>query len=179
MSPIRDFSVSQGLNPPVRNIDADAPAAMRLEVVDFIFDLAENCPNQSFAGRVYDIAALNLGQRHAANPYGGFKYAIGRDIQRVDWPKVYDLICRLWPEFCAAGLQAQYREGINRISAGYGIVWDLDSDGHLRRVLPQDAQAQIAAAIAELQPQHFEAALRLFNDARDAYDGIDSYAASI
>jgi hypothetical protein len=172
MGPIRDFSASQNANAPLRNIDADAPAGMRQEIVDLVFFISENTSALQWPSprQVYQVSCQSIGVQASGNPAAGFRQALGRDIANVEWRRVYDLICRLWPEFETQGLSQQYREGINRILAGYGIVWELHPDGHLRRFLPIDAQAQIAAAIGELRQARFQAAARLFSDARDAYD---------
>lgn len=171
MTQFRVFSSSQGLTPAVRNIDADAPNEMRQELVDVIFSICEADEGAHISSRrIYEISQQSIGMGIAANPYGGYRYAVGRDIRAIQWQRVYDLITRLWPEFIRADLQDQYRESVNRILAGYGVVWELQADGHLRRVVPLAAQSQIEAAIQELRQPRFEAASRLFNDARDAYD---------
>jgi hypothetical protein len=104
--------------------------------------------------------------------------AAGRDIAGVAWPRVYDLISRLWPEyntelddeFRNARLSDPFRDGVDRILAGYGSAWELGKDGRLRRVLPGAAQAQVVEAFTELSSPHYASALPLFNAARDAYD---------
>ena len=111
-----------------------------------------------------------MAQQYQPNPYGGYRYAVGRDLSRVDWNRVYDLIVRLVPEFRNAGLYDTYREGVNRVLAGHGIVWELTEDGKLQRVLPTSAQIQIQEAIQELNDSRFSAAAQLFRDARDAYN---------
>ncbi|MGH9792574.1 MAG: hypothetical protein ACRD5W_15305 [Candidatus Acidiferrales bacterium] len=52
----------------------------------------------------------------------------------------------------------------------HGAAWDLGEDGQLLRVLPVAAQAQIVAAIAELEDARYAPALALFSAARHAYD---------
>lgn len=170
MPPIRAFSASEGLVPPVRNIDSDAPQRLRQELVDLIFHLAEQNPGVVSAERIHRVSCQSMGVAASGQPYGGFRYAVGRDIGRVEWHRVYDLVCRLWPEFANAGLDLIYREGVNRLLSGHGVVWDLDEQGHLRRVLPPPAQAQIDAAMRELEAPQFATALVLINAARDAYD---------
>lgn len=170
MSPIRDFTSSEGLNPPGRNIDADAPTALRQELVDVFFQIAEQQSQWPTPQHIYQVSCQSLGVQASGSPARGFRHALGRDIIGVEWQRVYDLICRLWPEFETQGFGEQYREGINRILAGYSIVWELHPDGRLRRVLPPDAQGQIAAAVDELRQPRFVAAARLFDAARDAYD---------
>lgn len=170
MNWIRDFSISGGVVPPVRNIDNDAPRPLRQAFVDLVFHLVEESQGIIDPTHMYRLISQSLGIPPSGQPYSGPRYASGRDIQRVEWPMVYDLICRLWPEFNRTGLQELYREGVNRILSTSGVVWDLDQNGHLRSVLPPAAQNQVDAAIAELGASHFGPALALFDAARDAYD---------
>ncbi|MBW1788377.1 MAG: hypothetical protein JRK53_17435 [Deltaproteobacteria bacterium] len=64
----------------------------------------------------------------------------------------------------------QYFEGVNRILAGYGVVWELSETGRLQRHLPLPAYALVNAAIEELRDPRYAAALTLFNSAMDAFD---------
>lgn len=155
---------------PLRNVDNDGPKEMRQELVDLVFHISEQTSQWPSPRHIYQVSCQSIGVRASGNPAAGYRHAVGRDIDGVDWPRVYDLICRLWPEFETQGLGQQYREGVNRILSGYGVVWELEVDGRLCRVLPSAAQAQITAGIEELRQPRFEAALQLFNDARDAYD---------
>jgi len=167
---IRGFSSREGELPPVRNVE-DAPPAMRQELIDLFFGLVERSPsNLMDDARLYRVIGQCLGVGASGNPYAGYRYAAGRDIRNVSWPRVYDMILRLWPDFCSAGLSCEFQEGVNRICAGYGIAWELESSGRLHRVLPVSAQAQIEATIVELSLPRFMPALILFNSARDAYD---------
>ena len=170
MAPCRQFSSSQGLHPTVRDIDGDAPIEMRRELVDAIFSICEGHPEEIDRRRIYEISSHSIGAAVAGNPYGGYRYAVGRDIAGIEWNRVYDLIVRLWQEFSRANLQDDYRNGVNGILAGYGIVWDLNGNGRLQRILPSAAQGRVQAAIQELSNPRFSAAAQLFNDARDAYD---------
>lgn len=169
MNWVRNFTGQEGRNLPGRDLE-DAPQAMRQELIDLSFGIAEQNPGLPTEERLHRIICQSLGVPASGNPYGGYRYAAGRDIGRVDWPRVYDLIRRLWPEFQAAGLHEDYREGVNRILAGHGVAWDLHADGRLQRVLPAAAQAQVHAAIAELSAARYAPALALFDAARDAYD---------
>lgn len=155
--------------PPVRNIE-DAPQARRHELLDLIFHLAENHPAGVVDDRVYHIICQHCGRMGSANPYGGFRRGASRVIDDVGWPRIYDLIVRLWPEFVQSGQVNEYREGVNHILAGNGVAWDLGEDCRLHRVLPEAAQAQVQAAIAELSDPRYAPALAVFNAARDAYD---------
>ena len=119
---------------------------------------------------MHRIVCQSLGERASGQPYGGYRYAAGRDFARADWQRVYDLICRLWPEFTRAEVGHEYRQGVNRILAGYGVVWELREEGRLERHLPPPAQSLVAAAITELRDPQFAPALVLLNAAREAFD---------
>jgi hypothetical protein len=166
---IRNFSAQEGHVPTVRNVE-DAPQPMRQELVDVFFGVAEQNPGTVQEGRIHRVICQSLGVGASANPYGGYRYAAGRDIRGVDWQRVYDLIARLWPEFQGPGLGDQFREGVNRVLAAHGSAWDLGADGRLYRVLPEAAHAQLVAAVAELANPRYAPAAALFNAARDAYD---------
>jgi hypothetical protein len=169
MNWVREFGMREGLGSVARNIEG-APDPMRHELIDLYFGLVEQNPELIPEDRLYRIIAQSLGAGASGNPYGGFRYEAGRDLSRVEWPRVYDLISRLWPEFERVGFAALFREGVNRILAAYGIAWDLGEDGSLHRVLPLAAQEQVKAAFAELRDRQYAAAIALFNAARDAYD---------
>ncbi len=169
MNWVRNFTAHEGHNPPARNVE-DAPAPMRQEFIDLVFGISEQNPQAIAERRLHRIIGQSLGVGAAGEPYGGFRYAAGRDLGRADWNRVYDLISRLWPEFNAAGLAEQYREGVNRILAAHGSAWDLSDQGRMERVLPGAAQVMIAGAFAELSEPSLAPALQLFNAARDAYD---------
>jgi hypothetical protein len=124
----------------------------------------------SLEGDLYFTISQNLGVKAAASPMGGRRQRLGRDIGNVDWPRVYDLVVRLWPEFSRVGFQEIYRGEVNRVFAAYGVAWDLGADGRLQRVLPAAVQVQINAAFTELSDPRYAPALALFNAARDAYD---------
>jgi hypothetical protein len=143
---------------------------MRNELIDVIFHIVEHNSPPLSDERMQRVISQSLGEKASGEPYGGFRYAAGRDVQKADWPRVYDLISRLWPEFHNAGASEDYRLGVNRILSAYRVVWDLDDQGRLYRVLPAAAQAQMDAAIAELAAQRFAPALALFNAATDAFD---------
>jgi hypothetical protein len=169
MNWIRDFSIQQGGIPPGRNIE-DAPEPMRQELIDLFFGLAEDSNGAVSGERIHRVVCQSLGVGAAGQPYGGHRYAAGRDIGRVNRPRVYDLISRLWPIYEQAQLAEAYREGVSRILAAHGVAWDLGADGRLRRALPVPAQAQINAVFVELSDPRFAPALQLFNAASDAYD---------
>lgn len=165
----REFSSSEQSNPPIRNVDSDAPQKMRNELVDLFFHLVEHSPSSLSADLLYRIICQSLGEAVSGRPYAGYRHASGRDVGKADWQRVYDLICRLWPEFVKAGINEEYRSGINRILSAYGVAWELNEAGKLKRVLPTEANLQIAAAIAELSSHSYTPALALFHNAQDAY----------
>ena len=170
MNWVRDFTQANQPNP-LRNVE-DAPPQMRQELVDVFFGIAEQSGGAMSDERLHRTISQSLGLAPAGNPYGGYRYAIGRDIgrQEVQWPRVYDLLTRLWPIYQGVGLHQVYREAVNRVLAAHGAAWELTDDGRIQRVVPEAAQAQIQGAIAELAAPDFAPALALVNAARDAYD---------
>jgi hypothetical protein len=166
---IRSFSADSDGCSDTRNVE-DAPRPMRQELVDLFFSLAEHSPDEVPPEHIYRATAQSLGIEASGVPYSGFRYATGRDINKVEWPRVYDLIARLWPDFDRHALGRGYREGVNRILAAHSSAWELDESGRLSRVLPVEAVLQIAAAFRELQVEHYSPALQLFKAAKDAYD---------
>lgn len=170
MSWVRGFSTQEGHVPPLRNLE-DAPQPMRQELLDAFYLVAgETQGRVSVDGHLYFVISQSLGVQAAASPTGGRRQRLGRDIGNADWPRVYDLIVRLWPEFESVGLHEYYRAMVNRVFAAYGVAWDLEADGRLHRVLPGAAQAQVGEAFAELNNARYAPALALFNAARDAFD---------
>jgi hypothetical protein len=170
MSHFRDFTSSNEISPKIRNVDTDAPDGMRQELVDLIFHITEHNSPPLSVELMHRIVCQSIGTNASGQPYGGFRYAAGRDIGKADWPRVYDLICRLWPEFESAGAHKEYLQGVNRILTSYGVVWDLTEKGRLQRFLPDQAQSLVKAAIAQLSAPNFAPALSLMNAARDAFD---------
>jgi hypothetical protein len=167
---IRDFSHQEGHIPPVRNVE-DAPQPMRQELLDAIYLVAGQTKGRVNADRdLYFVISQSLGVQAAANPMGGRRQRLGRDVGNADWPRVYDLIVRLWPEFQRVGFHEVYRAEVNRVLAAHAVAWELGGDGRLHRVLPAAAQAQVVSALAELANPRYAPAALLFNAARDAYD---------
>lgn len=167
----RSFTLGGQIAPPQRSIDSDAPPPMRQEVLDVAFSLAEhsagNGPNPD---QIYRIVSQTLGIAPSGVPYGGFRYAAGRDLSRADWPRVYDVILRLAAEFDRAGQFDDFQRGVNEALAGNGVVWDLSDGRSLTRVLPSSAQQQVQAAFLELSTPQFAPALQLLKSAKDAFD---------
>jgi len=192
---LRDFS-QRHVAPVERNIDNDAPGALRNELVDLFFDLAERSFRgegvaQIQPGAIHDITGLMLGVGIAGQPYGGYKVRVARDIGNAPWPRVYDWISRLWPEYERAGFGVPFREGVNTVLAANGVVWDLNETGHLERVLAEPLRQQVNAASTALAAPEFaaarevfELALQAFNDrprrdrdaCANAYDALESAA---
>ncbi|HTS49258.1 MAG TPA: hypothetical protein VMH05_15005 [Bryobacteraceae bacterium] len=173
----RTFSGQVGNPPPEsRNIENDAPAGLRLEVIDSIFDLANTTaldPNERNGvteAQLYRVLKQSMGLALAPdNPYNGFRIGAGRQMRDLPWARFYDLVCRWWQEF-PDGFREEYVRRINQLLAAYRIVWDLRDDGTLHRVMPAPVQAQVDAVFAELGNPRFEAASTSLRAALDAYD---------
>lgn len=170
MTHFRNFTSSEEYQHPVRNIDTDAPSGMRQELIDLFFHLAEHNSPPMSVELVHRIICQSLGTPASGQPYGGFRYAAGRDFGKAEWPRVYDSICRLWLEFDHAGVAKEYCQGVNRILSGNSVVWEFSEQGRLQRHLPIPAQSLVEAAITELRTPQFAPALALMNAARDAFD---------
>ena len=165
----REFSarLNQEQQPQNRRIE-DAPEGLRHEFIDLAFHVFEQA-TEIDERRLHQIIVQSLGGLPSGQPYGGPRRECSREISRVQWPRVYDLICRLWVEL-PGGLHNEYRTGVNRILAGYQIAWDMGEDGTLHRLVPPAVQAQINAAFRELNQPRFVTALGLFQEAMNAYD---------
>jgi len=113
-----------------RLVEDDAPQGLRQEFIDAAFHIFGPAP---FFGdrRLYDIVGQSLGVALSRQPYAGFRHASGRDLSKADWQRVYEVICRLWPEV-PWDLQAEYRAAANRILAAYRIAWDLGCQSALK-----------------------------------------------
>jgi hypothetical protein len=94
MNWIRDFGMREGV-PLARTLE-DAPREMRQELMDVFFGLVEQNAGVGLSDdRIFRVISQSLGIAPAGNPYGGYRYAAGRDIRGVHWQRVYDLIPRL------------------------------------------------------------------------------------
>jgi len=170
MGGIRNFAEQEGHVPPLRNIDNDAPAAMRQELLAVIYDLLPLCGPAVTEQQIYYGVEQMLGVQAAGNPMAGWRQRLGRDLGDAQWTRIYDVIGWLWSQFQRAGLQDIFRQNINRVLAAHAVVWDLGENGRLHRVLPAAANAQIVSAFVELNVPLYASAQTLFNLARDAYD---------
>lgn len=164
----RDFSRSESKLPRVRRVDSEAPDGFRQELVDLVFTLASDTP----AGEehFHRVMTQSIGERVSGSPYGGYRYAAGRDLARAEWVRVYDLLPRLALEFSRFALFERFRNDANRLLAAYGIAWDLNENGQLARVLPREAADAVDSAIGELSSPDFAAARKLLADAVEAYN---------
>lgn len=167
MPRFREFSSSEDLLPKERTVDSDAPREFRNELVDLVFSLADAHLGEE---HFYRLMTQNIGASVSGNPYGGYRYAIGRDLGRAHWVRIYDLLPRLADEFRKAGLLEKFRSDLNRILAGNAIAWDMDEEGRLVRVLPEGAATTVRVAVRELARPKFEAAHKLLLSAIDAYN---------
>lgn len=167
--PIRSFS--SGLDDPTvnRSIDNDAPEGLRQELIDVVYLIFEQIGDRFDESKLHKIITQSLGMQPSGNPYGGFRYAVGRDIAKVPWQRVYDLIIRLRAEVPVL-FHEEYRIVVNRLLAAYKIAWDLGQDGKLHRVLPVAAQSQVEAAFRELRHPRFSSASSSFHEAMAAFD---------
>jgi hypothetical protein len=170
MSGIRNFSHPAGMVPTSRTIDNGAPSGLRQELVDALFRAAAESQGRMVEKDVYEVASQSLGIAVAGGPWAGYRQALGRDIGKVGWERVYDLVCRMWVEFKRVKCEEVFQESANRILAAHGIAWDLDDGGQLKRVLPATAAQQVAAAMQELDDPRFESARLILAHAVDAFD---------
>jgi hypothetical protein len=166
---IRGFSEQSPGSSGVRNLE-DAPPPMRQELVDLFFSLAEHNQEEIPPQHVYQVICQSLGIRPSGSPHSGYRHAAGRAVRDVEWPRIYDLVARLWPDFDKQGHGHRFREGANRILAAYGVAWEMGEDGRLNRVLPVAAQTQVTEVFAELLDPRFGPALELFKLGRNAFD---------
>jgi hypothetical protein len=167
--PIRSFSSELEDPTANRSIDNDAPEGLRQELIDAVYLIFERIGDNFDESRLHKIITQSLGMQPSGNPYGGFRYAVGRDIGKAPWQRVYDLIIRLRAEVPAL-FHEEYRIVVNRLLAAYKIAWDLGEDGKLHRVLPVAAQSQVEAVLQELSQPRFASALSSFHEAMVAYD---------
>jgi hypothetical protein len=143
---------------------------MRQELIDLFYSIAEHHHEEIQPEHVYQATSQSLGIQVSNVPYGGYRQITSRDIGRVDWPRLYDLIVRLFPDFERQGFGRAFQEGVNKILAGYLTAWELDDQGRLYRILPTAALNQVTDAFRELQAERFAPALALYNAGRNAYD---------
>jgi hypothetical protein len=167
----RDFSMSGEIPVPQRHIDNDAPHQMRTELLNSVFALADDAVGPS-ERTLYNAITGALGLVAAVQPYGGLPRRASEHLNQADWPRVFDIILRLVPEFTRPGRLAEYRNAVNTTLAAHGIVWDLGEDGRLVRVLPAEVANQVTATVRELADAQFQAARELLAAAQDAFNAI-------
>ncbi len=155
-----------------RDVDNDAPAAFAQEWVDVVYFVCERQPrgfSKADEKKLYNIISQSIGIQPSGEPYSGFRYAISRDVGRVDWQRFYDLIIRIAAEIPQI-FQTEYRQLVNQLLATYRIVWELDKDDHLCRILPPAIGTQAEAAFRELSQPRLIAALTSFQQGMAAYN---------
>lgn len=157
------------LPPPRRTVDNDAPRPMRGQLVDLAFRLAESL-GQPSPSCLYEATGLLLAGQITANPYGGYRTRVSRDVAAAEWPRVYDWVSRLLAEFRNAGQGEVFRDEVNRVVASFGVVWDVDVDGRWTRDIPGPLRRAVDAAIRDLERPEFEPALTLFMAAEGAFN---------
>ncbi len=153
--------------PAVRDVE-DAPVGLRAELADLLFALGADA--RLAEQHVYETIGRSLGVNVPGNPMSSRATRAANVMAQAAWPRIFDLILRFVPEFARAGHFEAFRDGVNRLLAGYQIAWDLDDNGRLIRVMPGQVIAIVRAAVQELSVPRFAPALTLFNSARDAYD---------
>jgi hypothetical protein len=157
---------------PQRRIDNDAPHRMRTELLNAVFALSDETGMGPSERTLYDAVTGSLGIIAAVAPYGGLRRRASEHLIQADWPRVFDIVLRLVPEFAQRGRMAEYRQAVNSILGAHGMVWDLDENGRLIRVLPEIAAHHVTSAIRELSDQEFQAARELLRAAQDAFNSV-------
>jgi hypothetical protein len=153
-----------------RTVDQDAPIGFRLELIDAVFQLVNDSFHTVSDGQLYRVMVQSMGIAGApGNPMNGFRDGAGRQIRNLEWPRVYDLICRWWTEF-SEDLRLDYVRAVNIVLSGNRIAWDLRPDGTMARVLPTAIQNQVQTTFAELRAPRFASALTSFQSGMDAYN---------
>lgn len=169
----RNFSGSAECQPPERSVE-DAPEALRVEFIEVAFSMAERAEGRGeepTPDDLYITITQMLGIANPAEPEDGLRRATQRYIQAAPWPRFYDIVLRLREMFRLSERQ-RYRDAINSILAGHGIVWQMTERGKLERVLPAPAAEGVQAAFEELGKAEFAAARQLFDTARDAFHAV-------
>ena len=167
----RDFSMSGEVPIPLRRIDNDAPPQLRIELLSSVFSLADDGMGPS-ERTLYSAVIGTLGILGAVQPYGGLVRRASENLCEAPWPRVFDVILRLVPEFQRPGRLDEYRRTVNGIFAAHGVIWDLDGSGRLIRVLPEDAERQVTSSIQELGDPQFQAARELLRAGQEAFNSV-------
>jgi len=167
--PLRSFSSQRSENATAsRTVDDDAPLGLRQEFVDAMYLLFERTQQPIQERKLYNIISQSLGIQPSGEPYGGFRYAIGRDVNKAPWERFYDLIIRVGAEVPPL-FKAEYHLLVNQLLAAYRIAWELRDD-RLHRVVPAAIAIHTEAAFRELSQPRFAAALASFREGIAAYD---------
>jgi len=168
------FDFARGQGAPVARVVQDAPAAMRMQLVAAIYRAAEepvfDGGRISVAKELYPKISLVLGVRPVAVMHDAYAQRIGRDLEGVPWPMVFEVVVALWEDFRRHGRSEMYRAAVNGVFAMHGIAWDLGPDGNLHRVLPEPAHAAVDEMFAELADPQFAHVRALAQAAQDHYD---------
>jgi hypothetical protein len=106
---------------PQRRVDNDAPRQMRTELMDSVFALADNGVGPTERA-LYNAVTGALGVIAAVQPYGGIARHASEFLNEGDWPRVFDIILRLVPEFERRGRLGEYRHTVDTILAAHGLV---------------------------------------------------------
>ncbi|SRR5258707_403227 len=167
-----DFSGGPDHPQPARTIDNAAPPAVRNQLIDVAFSVAQHNEGHPTEAQLHQAIGHSLGVQAAGNPMSPRRTQAAGFLAATEWRRVYDVVLRLVPDFKAAGTFAEYRDGVNAVFAANGIAWDLDENGHFARVLPAAVQAVLSAAIQELGAPEYTAALALFDSAHAAYNDV-------
>lgn len=119
----RNFSAQLNQEQPENRNVEDAPDGLRHEFIDLAFHVLERAMDVD-ERRLHQIIVQTLGGFPSGQPYGGPRRECSREISRAQWPRVFDLICRLWIEL-PGPLRDEYRTGVNRILAGRSMTFTL------------------------------------------------------
>ena len=68
-----------------RSIDNDAPAGLRQEFVDAVYLVFERQLDLFNEQRLHQIILGSLGVTPSANPHGGYRRAIAREVGKAEW----------------------------------------------------------------------------------------------
>ena len=148
---------------------------MRVEFLDVAFQLAERAEEMNdnpTPEQLYRVIYQSLGVVDpSVAPSGGFRRISQTYLLAAEWPRFYDLVLRLMPEFGAVNADT-YRNRVNAVLAAGGSAWQLVPPSKLERVLPIELAAQVTDSIGVLRAPGYAAALELFQLAKSAFDAV-------